>query len=84
MTKLFLYDRVRSGKEINMAVKPVFTERRRDLLAKTIMDIVKVAIAVAFASEFFFKFAIWLKVSLLISIILLIIIGFLVCPKGGE
>jgi hypothetical protein len=62
----------------------IFTGKRRELLAKTLMDIAKISIAAAFASEFFFKFAIWLRLLVLSAIIASLGIGFLVCPKGEE
>ncbi|MEW6096270.1 MAG: hypothetical protein AB1567_07065 [bacterium] len=62
----------------------VFTDKRRELLARTLMDITKIVIAAAFASEFFFKFAIWLRILLLCGIGLTVILGILVCPKDER
>jgi hypothetical protein len=66
-----------------MAAKTeVFTERRRRLLAKTLMDITKIIVAAIFANEFFLKFAFWISLLLGVLAFLIATAGVLVCPKG--
>ena len=74
-----MYDKVK----IVMATKTgVFTDKRRGLLAKTLMDIAKIIVAAIFANEFFLKFAFWISLLLGILAFLIAVSGFLVCPKG--
>lgn len=61
--------------------EPIFTVKRRELLAKTLMDWTKILIAAALASEFFVKLPLWLRVILFGFIGILIALGTLVCPK---
>ncbi len=60
----------------------VFTDKRRKLLAKTLMDIAKIIVAAIFANEFFLKFALWISLLLGVIAFLIAVSGFLVCPEG--
>jgi hypothetical protein len=62
----------------------IFSGKRRELLAKTLMDIAKVTIAAAFASELFTKFSNLLRVLFAAGVLLVITVAFLVCPKTEE
>ncbi len=64
-----------------MVRESIFTDKRRELLAKTFMDIAKIFVAAALASEFFKKFPLWLRAILLASTIGLLTFATLVCPK---
>lgn len=69
--------------KITMAMKiEVFTGRRRELLAKTLMDIAKIIVAAIFANEFFLKFAFWISLLLGVLAFLIAGAGVLVHPKG--
>jgi hypothetical protein len=80
LTRYSAYAKVK----IAMVKTTIFTDKRRELLAKTLMDIAKIAIAAAFASEFFLKFVSWLRAIILLGLVASVGIGFLVCPKGEE
>lgn len=59
-------------------------EGRRKLLSKTLMDIAKITIAAAFASEFFLKFSAGTKASICLFLIFDIVTAYFICPTGGE
>lgn len=61
--------------------EPIFTTKRRDLLAKTAVDLVKILIAAGLASEFFSLMPWWIRVPLAGSIVGLLMLGIFVCPK---
>ena len=59
----------------------IFTEYRRDLVARTFFDLLKIAVAAAFASKFFVEFAWGVKVTLWGVIAALGLGGFFVSPR---
>ncbi|MBU1486749.1 hypothetical protein KKH56_01690 [bacterium] len=59
-------------------------EGRRKLLSKTLMDIAKITIAAAFASEFFLKFSIGAKDKCLSIPIVDLVAAYFIYPAGGE
>lgn len=60
--------------------QPIFTECRRDLIAKTAADLLKILFAAALASRFFMGFSSRLKFILLLLSISFVIIGLFGCP----
>lgn len=67
--------------------EPLFTEYRRDLVARTFFDL-KIAVAAAFASKFFLGFTWPVQSILWLVITTLGVLGFVFCPrqppkKGG-
>jgi len=66
----------------------IFTEYRRDLIAKTFFDLLKVAFAASFASRFFLEFGGWMRFGVIAAMLCLGLLGFLICPgkspKGGS
>jgi len=71
---------VRSDRGRVMA-EPFFTEYRRDLVARTFFDLLKIAVGAAFASKFFVEFAWGAKVTLWGVIAALGLGGFFVSPR---
>lgn len=68
-----------------MAVKPIFTAKRRNLIAKTFMDTYKILLAAIFASEFLLKLPGLFKIYFLFGILFIFILGIFISPKeGGE
>ena len=65
-------------------VTEIFTDRRRELLAQTIMDMAKIVLGAAFASQFFSQFPDLVRKSLIFAFALIIIAGTLICPKEGK
>lgn len=62
----------------------IFTSRRRDLLAKTVMDFSKILVAAALASGLFRMFPAWLRILLLCAIGVLVFSGPYICPKQDN
>ncbi len=62
----------------------VFTERRRDLVAKTLADLLKIAVAAALASKLFIEFPAPARLALATVTPLLLVAAFLICPKNGQ
>ena len=61
------------------------TQARREFLAKSLMDIVKLAIAAGLASGFFVAFGVPIRVALGLGILLSFVgAWFLYPPKGGH
>ena len=63
---------------------PIFTDFRRTLIAKTLFDLLKIAIAGALASKFFVDFPGLLRWALVATIPTLLIVCILVCPRDGS
>ena len=63
---------------------PIFTERRRDLIAKTLADLLKISVAGAVASKFFVEFPLRLRLVLGGVIPLILVMAILICPKDGR
>lgn len=61
--------------------EPIFTDFRRELVAKTLFDLLKIAVAAAFASKFFFEFSSIVKAGAVAIMVLLALSGFFFCPK---
>lgn len=60
---------------------PIFTAYRRDLIARTSFDLLKIAVAGAFASKFFFEFTWLVKLGMVVIIATLGLLGFFLCPR---
>lgn len=61
--------------------EPIFTDFRRELIAKTLFDLLKIAVAAAFASKFFYEFSWPVKLGGALAIVTLGVLGFFVCPS---
>ena len=65
----------------------LFSAYRRDLLARTCYDVLKIAFGAAFASKFFLEFAWTAKVAMCVVMLACALAGILLCPrrpaKGG-
>ena len=61
--------------------EPLFTEYRRDLVGRTFFDLLKIAVAAAFASKFFFDFPLRLKIVLWLVLLTLGLCGFFFAPR---
>ena len=59
----------------------LFSDERRVLLAKTIMDLAKVQAAAAFATTFFHELSIAVRMLMAVVFVGLLISGFLVQPE---
>ena len=59
----------------------VFSDERRELLAKTIMDLAKVQAGAAFATLFFKELPVWGRWLMAAMFVGLIVVGFLVQPS---
>ena len=62
----------------------LFSDERRILLAKTIMDLAKGQAAAAFATAFFRALAIEVRVLMALMFLGLLVAGFLVQPENRE
>ena len=62
----------------------LFSDERRTLLARTIMDLAKVQAAAAFATAFFRELAIEVRVLMALMFLGLLVAGFLVEPETSE
>ena len=63
----------------------IFTNFRRTLIAKTLFDLLKIAVGGALASKFFVELPPRLRSALAISIPVLLLTAILVCPtKEGK
>jgi hypothetical protein len=62
----------------------LFSNERRRLLAKTMMDLVKVEAAVGFASFFFRDMSKGWRLSMGFVFVALILFGFLIEPTGDK
>lgn len=60
--------------------EPIFSEYRRDLIAKTAADFLKILFAAALASKFFSEFAMALKLRLFAFGFVLLILTLFICP----
>ena len=69
---------------VSFTMREPFTAKRRDLLAKTLMDLAKIFVAAALASNLFGKLPIWLRLSLLATIFGLLMAGMQICPKHNK
>ena len=58
--------------------------KRREALAKTVLDISKVAVGAAFASEFFATYTVLPRAVILVSPFLLIALGLWLQPSKQE
>ncbi|MBI1869736.1 MAG: hypothetical protein HYS07_00925 [Chlamydiae bacterium] len=58
--------------------------KRKEALSKTVLDLAKIAVAAAFASEFFAKFTWAPRVIILVSPFLLLLFGVWVQPTKEE
>jgi len=63
---------------------PVFSPKRRDLLAKTLMDLAKILVAAALASEFFGQMPIILRTFLLGLIGIPLATATFICPRRDS
>lgn len=61
--------------------EPIFTEYRRDLLARTAFDLLKIFVATALASKFFFEFTGVVRIGLTLATVMVGVFGFLICPR---
>ena len=71
-------------RNILIMLNSIVTETRRELLAKTMMDIAKIAIAGGFASEFFVKFNLLVRLFTGSGIVIVLVLGFFICPKKKK
>ena len=62
----------------------LFSDKRRDLLAKTIMDLAKVLAAAGFATAFFNELPMKVRVLMALMFVGLLLAGFLVQPEKSE
>jgi len=63
---------------------PIFTDFRRTLIAKTLFDLLKIAVGGALASKFFVELPTLLRSALALSIPVLLVAAILVCPRDGR
>ena len=75
---------MRDGKLAMKPTEPIFTDFRRTLIAKTLFDLLKIAVAGMLASKFFAEFPLSLRVSLVMATFVLLIMGILICPRNGR
>jgi hypothetical protein len=62
--------------------EPIFSDYRRDLVARTFFDLLKISVAAAFASKFFFEFGWPVKIGMWSVIITFGVLGFFFCPRN--
>ena len=60
---------------------PLWTDYRRDLIARITGDLLKILFAAALASKFFAELGEALKIRLLILSLILGVLTFFVCPR---
>jgi len=65
-------------------LRPFFSDFRRILIAKTLFDLLKIAVAGALASKFFVEFPVLLRFALAGTIPLLLVSAILMCPRSGK
>ncbi len=58
----------------------IFTDFRREMIARTLFDLVKIAAAAAFASKFFFDFPKVVQLMSAPGIVALGVVALLICP----
>jgi hypothetical protein len=64
--------------------EPIFTEYRRDLIARTSADLLKILFAAALASKLFVEFPARLKLGLLALSVVLGLLAFFGCPRKNP
>ena len=57
---------------------------RRKLLAKTFMDIAKIIVAAAFASQFFVEYSGSIRIVICSTLLLMVCVGIFTHPKGDN
>ena len=62
----------------------LFSDQRRTLLARTIMDLAKVQAAAGFATAFFKELPVKVRVLMALMFVGLLVAGFLVQPEKRE
>ena len=62
----------------------LFSKKRRELLAKTIMDLAKVQAAAAMTTAFFRELPVTVRVLMAVMFVGLLVVGFLVQPEKGD
>ena len=58
----------------------VFTDFRRELIARTLLDLLKIFLAAALASKLFFEFRGVVKLCLWLAIMAFTVVGVWMCP----
>ena len=67
-----------------MATTRAWTDARRRIVAKTLFDILKIAVAATFASKFFAEFTTAVKVAMVGSTLIIAFTAFVIYPKEGD
>ena len=62
-------------------IEPIFTDYRKDLVARTLFDLLKIFIAAALASKFFHEFSFPVKMGIGAAMVTLAMLGLVFCPK---
>ena len=62
----------------------IFTDFRRELIAKTLFDLLKIAVAAAFASKFFFEFPKMVKLIMWFSIMAVAVVAILLAHRRSQ
>ena len=62
----------------------LLTAHRREFLAKTVMDVVKLAIGTGFVSGFFVQLPLLAQVGLLLAILSFFVLAWILFPPKGA
>ena len=62
----------------------LFSESRRNLLAKLLIDVVKFVMVAAVPTEFFAQLAYKSRFIILVAMLLCLVAGWLLCPSKSE
>ena len=66
-----------------MDAERIASERRRELLAKTAMDIAKIVIGAIFAGGLLINLDMPARLALALVVLAFLLVGFFICPKDG-
>jgi len=61
--------------------EPLLTAYRRDVMSRTVLDLLKISVAGAFASKFFLDFQWPVKIGLISAMVSFGLLGFFLCPR---
>ena len=83
--KISFARRSKKRKKMPEIIKEISSDKRREIVSKTILDTVRLLTVGAFVSDFFIKFTISQKLSFTIVLIVLFVVGWLMyIPQGGK
>ena len=67
-----------------MGAEKTASEKRRELLAKTTMDIAKIMLGAIFAGGLLINLDVWSRLLLASTVLILLAAGYFISPNGGA